>query len=579
MLLIPAENLPMSYRTFKRLLGETGLEFKCRMLFATGLLILITGSFYFYSQQNLRVVRQQQRDSAQLLIAQNLQSFHWRKSVDAGSDWDGVIVDLAQELKPEKLRDDKWKFIPIEYNDYEVRLRPSEQAEVDAYRALIDEGQKFLTRRNETSGTFEYYEPVLSSKRCVECHHPGGSGARFIASEDLFGIKDNDVFGIAKISFSLEQTDSQIGYNMGILWATAILTAVLAMVAAAIIVRYVIVKPVQHLNEVSDAIAQGDLDQRADIRTGDEFEELSHAFNRMLRHLATIQDELRHVNSSLDAKVDELAQANLSLHQLNRLKSEFLATMSHELRTPLNSILGFSDVLSTAANLTDRQKKYLLNIVSSGQHLLALINDILDLAKMEAGRMEIHPTDVVAADFIEHATSSILPLAERKNIDLQWEVDPQTPRLHQDLGKMQQIMNNLLSNAVKFTPEGGRIRVSACPAEDDTVDFVVADTGVGIPLEDQAAIFDKFRQGRHLEAESDSLTREYEGTGLGLSIVKETAKLLGGEVELESEFGKGSTFSVRLPVEIDPPLQEHSPPGLSAEYEFQGKRVETTSAP
>jgi signal transduction histidine kinase len=302
----------------------------------------------------------------------------------------------------------------------------------------------------------------------------------------------------------------------------------------------------------------------------------------MLRHLVTIQDELRLVNSSLDTKVDELAQANLSLHQLNRLKSEFLATMSHELRTPLNSILGFSDVLSTAANLTDRQKKYLLNIVTSGQHLLALINDILDLAKMEAGRMEIHPTDVAPTDFIEHVTASILPLAERKNIDLQCEVDPQTPHLHQDLGKMQQILNNLLSNAVKFTPEGGRIRVSAqlAPGQragDEMVDLIVADTGVGIPLEDQAAIFEKFRQGRNLAGQSDSLTRDYEGTGLGLSIVKELAKLLGGEVFLDSEFGKGSTFTVRLPVQIDAPFRNDdgaSSPMLT----YRAARVESTAA-
>ncbi|MBL8851311.1 MAG: HAMP domain-containing histidine kinase [Planctomycetaceae bacterium] len=564
----------MSYRTVKRLLGETGLEFKCRMLFATGLLILITGSFYSYSQLNLTVVRGQHRERGQLLIAQNLQSFHWKQSVDAGSAWDGMIADLSQELKPEELRDDKWKFIPLNYQDvsrYEGDDRPSIQAEVDAYKAIIDEGEPYVTRRDEVSGTFEFYQPVTGGERCSVCHQAGAVGERFLAD-------DKGVFGVAKISFSLEKTDSQIGYNMGVLWATAIITAVLAMLAAAIIVRYVIVKPVQHLNAVSEAIAQGDLDQRADIRTGDEFEELSHAFNRMLRHLVTIQDELRLVNSSLDAKVDELAQANLSLHQLNRLKSEFLATMSHELRTPLNSILGFSDVLSTAANLTDRQKKYLLNIVTSGQHLLALINDILDLAKMEAGRMEIHPTDVCVPDFIEHVTASILPLAEKKNIDLQWEVDPGTPNLRQDLGKMQQILNNLLSNAVKFTPEGGRIRVSAQPSEGAMVNLVVADTGVGIPLEDQAAIFEKFRQGRNLGGQSDSLTREYEGTGLGLSIVKELAKLLGGEVFLESEFGKGSTFTVRLPLEIDAPLRNEDDGVSSPMFAFRAARVESTAA-
>jgi signal transduction histidine kinase len=321
-------------------------------------------------------------------------------------------------------------------------------------------------------------------------------------------------------------------------------------------VRYVIVKPVQHLNQVSEAIAHGDLDQRADIRTGDDFEELSHAFNRMLRHLVTIQDELRQVNTNLDAKVDELAQANLSLHEMNKLKSEFLATMSHELRTPLNSILGFSDVLGSAENLNDRQKKYLSNIRTSGQHLLALINDILDLAKIEAGKMEVHPVDLSVRDLVERVAASMLPLAERKNIDLQWDVDPRVPVLFQDAGKLQQVLNNLVSNAVKFTPEGGRIRVRALPADEDHLDIIVADTGIGIPLEDQAKIFDKFRQGRNVAGRHDTLSRDFEGTGLGLSIVKELCKLLGGEVSVESEFGKGSTFTVRLPVETRAALSD-----------------------
>jgi two-component system, NarL family, sensor histidine kinase BarA len=558
----------MSYRTVKRLLGETGLEFKCRMLFATGLLILITGSFYFYSQLNLRVVRAQQRERAQLLIAQNLQTLHWKRLSEKEPGVEEQINSLSNALKPEEIREDRWKFIPIDWENYDGYYGPSIQAEVDAHRALIDQHMEFVAERNESDGTYEYYQPIAVADSCRECHKPGGQAEKFVPPAEA------DVFGIAKISFSPERTDSQVARNMGILWATAIITAVLAMVAAAIIVRYVIVKPVQHLNAVSEAIAQGDLDQRADIRTGDEFEELSHAFNRMLRHLVTIQDELRQVNSSLDTKVDELAQANLSLHQLNRLKSEFLATMSHELRTPLNSILGFSDVLSTASNLTDRQKKYLLNIVSSGQHLLALINDILDLAKMEAGKMEIHPIDVSVPDFIEQITASILPLAERKNIDLTSEVDPGAPRLRQDLGKLQQIMNNLLSNAVKFTPEGGRIRVTAMPVDNDKIELSVADTGVGIPLEDQAAIFEKFRQGRHLAEQTDSLTREYEGTGLGLSIVKELTRLLGGEVFLESEFGKGSTFTVRLPVQVEAPFRDDEDAERVAARSIRAARAE-----
>jgi signal transduction histidine kinase len=239
---------------------------------------------------------------------------------------------------------------------------------------------------------------------------------------------------------------------------------------------------------------------------------------------------------------------------MNKVKNEFLATMSHELRTPLNSILGFSDVLSSAENLNDRQKKYLSNIQVSGRSLLSLINDILDLAKIEAGKMERHIVEFSVADLVERATATMLPLAERKNIALQTNVEPELPMMRQDVGKLQQILNNLLSNAVKFTPEGGRIEVSAIPAPNECLDLVVADTGVGITLEDQGMIFEKFRQGRTTPGQQDALTREYEGTGLGLSIVKELARLLGGEVFLQSEFGKGSTFTVRIPVQLDCPL-------------------------
>ena len=198
---------------------------------------------------------------------------------------------------------------------------------------------------------------------------------------------------------------------------TALVTAILAMVASYIIVRYVIVKPVKHLRDVSDAIAAGKLNIRSQIQTGDEFEELSHAFNRMLHNLVAMQQELREVNNDLDRKVDELAQANMALFEMNRLKSDFLATMSHELRTPLNSIIGFSEVLSASDQLNDRQRRYASNIQSSGKMLLGMINDILDLAKIESGKMEVRTEDFSIRDVCEGLTNSARPIAERKNID------------------------------------------------------------------------------------------------------------------------------------------------------------------
>ena len=537
----------MSYRSIKRILGETGLEVKCRLLFATGLLILISGSFYFYSQLNLGVVREQQRERAELLVAHNIQGAHWKQTIDP--EFVDVVGNLSHELKPEYVREDNWRFFPIDYDNsdfYDASDRPDKLEEVEAFQEIVNQKVEFVVSQDEETGEQIYYQPVRAGQFCIQCHAAETGEYAPFARDGLLGV--------AKINFAPEKVNAQINRNKAVLLTMAIATSALAMFATAVIVRYVIVKPVQHLNEVSDAIAHGDLDQRADIRTGDEFEELSHAFNRMLRHLTTIQDELRQANTTLDAKVDELAQANLSLHAMNKLKSDFLATMSHELRTPLNSILGFSDVLSSAENLNDRQKKYIENISTSGQNLLALINDILDLAKIEAGKMEVFPREVVVGDLVEQIVTSMMPLAERKNIDLSHAVDPAVPVVRQDLGKLQQILNNLLSNAIKFTPEGGRIRVAAQSVDDDTFDLVVADTGIGIPLEDQSTIFEKFRQGRGEDEDTDTLTREFEGTGLGLSIVKELCRLLDGEVFLDSEFGKGSTFTVRLPVETQPDM-------------------------
>src|SRR5262249_5706950 len=149
-------------------------------------------------------------------------------------------------------------------------------------------------------------------------------------------------------------------------------------------------------------------------------------------------------------------RANLALYESNKLKSDFLATMSHELRTPLNSILGFSDVLLTSQALSEKQQRWVQNIQSSGERLLNLINDILDLAKIEAGKLEVRGEDLALADLCEEQCNMFRPLAQKKNIDLRAQIDPDLPTLRQDRVKLQQILSNLLSNAIKFTPEGGR---------------------------------------------------------------------------------------------------------------------------
>jgi signal transduction histidine kinase len=317
------------------------------------------------------------------------------------------------------------------------------------------------------------------------------------------------------------------------------------------VVRYVIVKPVTHLRDVANAVREGDVEQRAVIRTGDEFEELAAAFNRMLRQLLSQQNELRVVNQELDDRLDDLAQANMKLYEMNRLKSDFLATVSHELRTPLNSILGFSEVLSGIDSLDDKQKRYVANIQRSGRDLLEMINDILDLAKVESGKMEVRPSEFKIGSLVAAQCDMARPLAEKKNIDLNCEAPSSMPPVRQDQAKVQQILNNLLSNAIKFTPEGGRIVVSAAGAPESDLRLTVADTGIGISPDEQQLVFEKFRQAAGALPDGDAMTREYSGTGLGLSIVRELCRLLGGDVSLESELGKGSTFTVRLPWRLE----------------------------
>ncbi|MEM7785886.1 MAG: ATP-binding protein, partial [Planctomycetota bacterium] len=304
---------------------------------------------------------------------------------------------------------------------------------------------------------------------------------------------------------------------------------------------------------LTEEVSHGNMDVRADVDTGDEFEELAKSFNRMLIHLMDTQNALQEANTDLDRKVDEQAQMNLKLYETNQVKSEFLANMSHELRTPLNSIIGFSEILENSKAIDNKQKRFAANIRNSGRLLLDLINDILDLAKLEAGKMEVRPTEFQIHQLISELCEMLRALAEKKKIPLVFESEPDLPDVYQDKIKVRQIVTNLLSNAIKFTPEGGRIHVRTRRLPDDRIQITVQDTGVGIAPSDQNIIFEKFRQGTSALGD-DALKREVSGTGLGLSIVKELCILLGGQIELFSEVGKGSTFTVTLPW-----VYQHSP--------------------
>jgi signal transduction histidine kinase len=242
----------------------------------------------------------------------------------------------------------------------------------------------------------------------------------------------------------------------------------------------------------------------------------------------------------------EIEDKSRQLEAASQHKSEFLANMSHELRTPMNAILGFSEVLAEGmfGEINDKQAEYLRDILESGRHLLSLINDILDLSKIEAGRMELEPTDFDLPSAIDNALTLVRERAGRRGIPLGRRIDKQVGTIRADERKVKQVVLNLLSNAIKFTPEGGRIDVRAGVA-DGMVEVAVADSGVGIAPEDQEAVFEEFRQ-------VGTADKKVEGTGLGLALSRKFIELHGGRIGVKSEVGRGSTFTFTIPVCCEP---------------------------
>lgn len=311
----------------------------------------------------------------------------------------------------------------------------------------------------------------------------------------------------------------------------------LAVIASYFLAR-ALTGPILRVREGANRISQGDLDARIEIQTEDEIQDLADEFNNMA-------GKLKESYSGLEQKISD---KTMQLELANRHKSEFLANMSHELRTPLNAVIGFSDVLQNQyfGQLNDRQQQYVRDINESGQHLLALINDSLDLSKVEAGRMDLELSRFGLPGAIDNAIVQIRERALRQNLVLTAAIGPGVGEIVADERKLRQILINLLTNAVKFTYPGGQVEVLAARGTSETL-VTVRDSGPGIATEDQATIFEEFSQ---LKTQGSAAQ---EGTGLGLSLVRRLVELHHGRVWVESEPGHGAAFSFTLPDRELPP--------------------------
>jgi signal transduction histidine kinase len=277
-------------------------------------------------------------------------------------------------------------------------------------------------------------------------------------------------------------------------------------------------------------------DRREALERGRLYEQLKSASDEL-------QGRVQEATAELATQNELLRRQAIELEQASRLKSQFLANMSHEFRTPLNAILGYTHMLlnNVTGQVTDPQRKSLSRIDSNARHLLALINDILDITRIEAGRMPLNATTFGLGELFDEVQSELEPIIKRSNLAVTARVRGAVPSVRSDRQKVKQIVLNLLSNALKFTPSGSVTMTASYDGRLRQVAIAVKDTGVGIPQEDQVKVFEDFRQ---LDS---SPARGYGGTGLGLSICRRLAQILGGTIELDSSLGAGSTFILRLP--------------------------------
>ncbi len=321
----------------------------------------------------------------------------------------------------------------------------------------------------------------------------------------------------------------------------------LSIVASLVLARKM-VNPIRVLQTGAARIGAGALDHRLEVRTGDELEALAGEFNRMAGQLqesyARLEQKVEERTRELARSVQELKALGHQLEVASKHKSQFLANVSHELRTPLNAIIGFSEVLLDPSLEVNEEKRsrFLTHVLTSGKHLLTLINEILDLSKIEAGRMELEVQAAAIRDILEGAESMMRPLAAKKAIALRVETNGRIPLFDMDPARIRQVVLNLVGNAIKFTPEGGQVWLRA-DAVDDVVRIEVGDTGPGISVDDQERIFLEFEQARTAGAADKP-----EGTGLGLALAKKLVEMHGGKIWVESEVGKGSRFFFTLPL-------------------------------
>ncbi len=416
--------------------------------------------------------------------------------------------------------------------------------------------ERVLLMMEQDPGLEEYWEDdVVNGKRverylyalhvkpdCLLCHGEKEKAPPYVQQHyDIgYGYAVGELRGALSVIIPKEIAEQRFAAEI-VFFLTVGAISILLIVAIIFLTVGNLLKPIERLTGTVVSITKtGDFSKKVDVSAHDEVGLLGKAFNELS---CKCHDTYATLEQRIAEKTVHLQKANIALERASKMKSEFLANMSHELRTPLNAVIGFAEVLrdKICGDLNAEQLDFVQDIHSSGQHLLQMINDILDLSKIEAGKMALQYEAFSVSDSIRDVYTILKGLADKKSLQLKTNVQPGVDSIEADRVKFKQILYNLLSNAIKFTTPNGNITTEAHRV-DDMLQLSVSDTGIGMKPEDKEKVFKEFWQA------DSSFARKYEGTGLGLALTRRIVEMHGGKIWFESELGKGTTFSITLPL-------------------------------
>ncbi len=402
---------------------------------------------------------------------------------------------------------------------------------------------------------FRFMVPLKIEHECLSCHG-GPAGTLDITGNRKEGYQVGNLGGAISLVMPMDIFQENIRMNVYRHLGFTLLLVAVIIVSMYFLVTRLVLRSLGHLQVATSQVGQGNLDiDLSKIKAQGEIKQLAQQFQVMAGQLKESYNnleekveertkQLANLNEDLRVKQHELETANIKLNEMNNYKSEFLAVMSHELRTPLTSIMAFTELLlQDTPKQQELERQNLVAIKANSESLLRLINNILDMAKLEAGRQELKLEYVDMADVVGAVENVIAPIARKKGLDFSTELASDVPLIQADPEKIKRVIENLAGNAIKFTPQGGRVEIIVDKVPGDTlVRIQVADTGIGIPPGEEDLIFERFTQI------DSSNSRKYGGTGLGLALAKELVLLHEGEIRVQSEVNVGSTFIIYLPI-------------------------------